>query len=176
MFSLIVLIIFTTSIDTSLANEGFELKNIETNIQTHEVLNSLSFGTTAEISLSNAPKLGQEAQLTFTVEVMPEYNKTIEDLSAEVILPEGFAHVSGDLTWQGDLNPRQPIQITSTIKSVKTGEWAIGGSVKGAFDYLYVTVSEDDATISREPFEVPKSDQPFQIGNINRSELRELVP
>ena len=105
---------------------------------------------------------------------MPEYNKAIDNLSAEIVLPDGFVHVSGDLTWQGDLNPGQPIQITSTIKSVKTGDWSIGGSIKGAFDYLYVTVSEDDATISREPFKI-KPDSTTTEG-LNSSEVREYVP
>ena len=135
---------------------------------------SPSFGTTAELSLSNAPKLNEEAQLTFTISVMPEYNKAINNLSAEIVLPEGFVHVSGDLTWQGDLNPGQSIQITSTIKSVKTGDWSIGGSIKGAFDYLYVTVSEGDATISREPFKI-KPDSTTTEG-LNSSEVREYVP
>ena len=179
MLSLIAVIIFTTSFASSLANDDLELKNINKNTQTYGFQNSLSFGTTAELSLSslsNPLKLNEEAQLTFTIGVMPEYNKAINNLSAEIVLPEGFVHVSGDLTWQGDLNPGQPIQITSTIKSVKTGDWSIGGSIKGAFDYLYVTVSEDDATISREPFEVPRSDPPFPTGSLNRTEVRELVP
>jgi len=124
-----------------------------------------SFGTTAEILLSHVPKLNEETQLTFTVGVMPQVNRTFEDLSAQVILPDGFTLINGDLSWQGDLEPGETVQITSTIKAVQTGELTIGASVKGAFDYLYVTVSENDSIISRTPFEFSKPTTTVRTGS-----------
>ena len=162
--SLIITTLFAASISTVLANDNPDLQNSETNTVYYP--SSFSLGTTAELSLSHAPKLGEEAQLTFIVSVMPQLNRTFKDLSAQVVLPEGFTLVSGDLSWQGDLEPGQAVQITSTIKATKTGNWSIGGSIKGAFDYLYVYVSETDATVSRTPFKVSESTSTTQTGSV----------
>jgi len=118
---------------------------------------SPSFGTSADLSISHPPKLAEEAQLTFTIQGQPWENAMLKSITANIVLPEGFALVNGDLSWNGDLGTNQTVQIISTIKAVKTGDWTIGADLKGAMDFLYITVSEDGASLSDEPFVVPRS-------------------
>ncbi len=115
------------------------------------------FGTTAELSLSRVPNLNEEFQLTLTVGVAPQLNRTFENLTAHVTLSEGFALLGGDLNWQGDLEPGETVQIVSTIKATQTGELTIVGSVKGMSDVLYLTVSESGSTVSRTPHPITAS-------------------
>ena len=101
------------------------------------------------LSLSSAPALNQEATLTFAVTLL-ELDLEDLDSSIEVLLSEGFELVSGSLSQEEKLSTGEDIQINAVIKSVKNGTWTIGEI--GTFDVhdkLYVTVSNDTASISK---------------------------
>ncbi len=111
-------------------------------------------GDKLDLSISKAPSLNQVATLTFTI--IPARNTPEENIAkirnaSKIILPEGFELVSRE----EKLVENKTIQITAVVKAVKTGNWTIYGGLSGNYgEYIYVSVSEDSAYISAEPFNV----------------------
>jgi len=119
-----------------------------------------------DLSISNAPALGETAELTCTI--TSHYDAL--NVTAEIILDSGFELVAGDLVWEGDLAVDTPIQFKATIKSIKIGNWIIQAKAgyspyEGAYytdgGGLYISVGEDSATVSRgrPESEVPQSEK-----------------
>ncbi len=110
-----------------------------------------------ELSLSNAPSLGETAEVTLTATAIHEAP------GAQVYfnLPEGFELVSGDWWWDGDLAKDAQVELKATVRSVKTGRWHI--SATGTYspsetsrkvvyvDCLRIYVFEDSADILHIP-------------------------
>jgi len=109
------------------------------------------------LSVSKAPPLNQAADLTCTVtSALNAPNTTIR-----VTLPEGFALLSGDLSWRGDILKDGRVEVRAVIKAIKVGNWTIeatagypfaGDGWYGDVDRLYIHVSEDSAYVSETPF------------------------
>ena len=109
------------------------------------------------LSISNAPALNETAEITCTITSVFAAPNT----SAQIILPDGFKLVSGELSWQGDIAPNGQESFKFTIKSVKTGNWTIEAKAGylfgedgwyGNIDDLYISVSEETALVSGTPF------------------------
>jgi hypothetical protein len=110
-----------------------------------------------DLSISNAPALNATAEITCTITSVFDAPNT----SAQIILPDGFKLVSGELSWQGDIAPNGQESFKFTIKSVKTGNWTIEAKAGylfgedgwyGNIDDLYISVSEETALVSKTPF------------------------
>ena len=152
------------------------------------------------ISISNAPALNQTARVTFSI--IPD--RDLEALLVHVGFLDGFEFVDVEgerlLTWGKDKTPVRNLersakwcptnlskgemyQFNITIKAVKTGNWTITG-----LDWenrIYVSVSEDSAYISDEPFPDPyrrgthvltKSEFERMQANITPPEIRSTFP
>lgn len=114
----------------------------------------------ADLSISGAPALNQTANLTCTITALSE---DVANTRARITLPNGFELVSGDLKWEGYLAKDVPLQLTATIKSVRTGIWEIradadfymmerdGWGISTGHDSLYIRVSEDTAAVVPPP-------------------------
>ena len=68
-----------------------------------------STGMEVDLSISNAPALGETAELTCTV--TSSYDAT--NVTAEIILDDGLELVVGDPVWKGDIAINTPIQGTA---------------------------------------------------------------
>lgn len=109
------------------------------------------------LSISNAPALNETAELTCTITAVFDAPNT----TAQITLPDGFELVSGDLSWQGDIAPNGQESFNFSIRTVETGNWTIEAdagyfitedSWYGNVDYIYISVSEETAWVSKTPF------------------------
>lgn len=76
------------------------------------------------IHLSNFTEpqgLGSETNLT--VFLIPLVD--LQNVSAQIILPEGLSFISGNLTWSGDLKTNLRTRFSARIRAEKTGNWTI---------------------------------------------------
>ncbi|MDI6916316.1 MAG: Ig-like domain-containing protein [Thermoplasmatales archaeon] len=132
------------------------------------------------LSISNAPHINQTANIICTL-----FSHTvIPNTNAQILLPEGFALVDGNLSWQGNLTPEDKVELNATIKSVENGNWAIeaymqydtpNGSIIGGRDYLYLTVLNDSAWMNNgPPFDtsVSKKAISFNSSEINYTDIQ----
>ena len=130
------------------------------------------------LSISNAPALNQTARITYSI--IPD--KDTEVLLVYLSIPDGFELMDvegrGARTWHNttyldtidakwfptNLSKDKMYQFSATIKAVKTGNWTIQAyrTNKG----MYISVSEDSAYISDEPFP-----DPYRGTRINESEF-----
>jgi hypothetical protein len=102
----------------------------------------------ARLILSKAPRLNEQADLTFVVTSILEAPGT----TATIILPDGAVLVDGDLEWSGDLAPDQPQTLHATIMFEREGNWILeakalspldNGDVWGDAAYIYLNVTEE---------------------------------
>jgi hypothetical protein len=126
---------------------------------------------TVRLTLSKAPRLNEQADLTFIINSALEAPGT----TATITLPDGAVLVDGDLGWSGDLVPEQPQTLQATIMFEREGNWAIegkalcpldNGDVWGDAAYIYLNVTEEAGQVgfSAEP------------GTPSRDALGEEVP
>ena len=137
-------------------------------VMAHPIFTNRRYMSHQNLSISNAPALNQTARITYSI--IPD--RDIEILSVQVWIPDdGFELIDIDDTWPHtrynwtyrdtndarwfptNLSKGKMYQFSATIKAVKTGNWTIlsrGGEI-------YLSVSEDSAYISDEPFPyIPK--------------------
>ncbi|MCJ7516275.1 MAG: hypothetical protein MUO89_10020 [Dehalococcoidia bacterium] len=98
--------------------------------------------------MSKAPRLNEPAKINFTVKsAFPAPNSV-----AEVELPSSATLIDGSLSWQGDLEPGSPVQLSGTIKFIEEGQWTIEAFAKHTIDeqncwgdeaYIYLTVTKE---------------------------------
>ena len=153
------------------------------------ILNSASAPSSPmklDLSISNAPALGETAEITATITYIFGQNKDyVLNTTANITLPEGFELINGYLDWEGIIKPEVPeINFSILIKSVKTGDWTIEGRAKtpptgstyfGGRDFIYISVMEDEAIISDVPF--PKREgRDNRAIEINDSDIPEIIP
>jgi hypothetical protein len=131
-----------------------------------------------DLSISNAPALGETAELTCTI--TSHYDAP--NVTAEIILDSGLELVAGDLVWEGDLAVDTPIQFKATIKSIKIGDWGIEakalylpyeGACYVGVDYLYISVFQDSATVSHRR---PESEVPQLERKLDPAEISDFGP
>ena len=108
------------------------------------------------LSFSESPLIGKlvEVTATFTNRVSLSEG-VLRDVEASISLPNGIQLLDGDLSWKGDLLKDQPQTIQVTVKTIQLGTYKIHASAHNeinnarGFDWLYVTVTENGATISK---------------------------
>lgn len=102
---------------------------------------------TVDVRISKAPKINENVKLFFTITSAFDAPNSI----AEIELPEGAILVNGNLNWKGDLIKNIPVQLSSTIKFIKEGNWTIKTFAKQIFDeenwwgdvdYIYLNVTK----------------------------------
>ena len=124
------------------------------------------------LSISNAPTLNQTARVTYSI--IPD--RDIEILLVYISFIDGFefVDVGGEriLTWGNgkmpvrdlercarwlptNLSKGEMYQFSATIKAVETGNWTI--HAYRSEKEIYISVSEDSAYISDEPFPEPST-------------------
>jgi|GEM_PF-1999388 hypothetical protein len=135
---------------------------------------SPSSSVNMELSLSQAPKLGESAELTCTVNL----KKPADNVTIEIDLPEGIERLSGDLNWFGDIpsggtrnaanwedQVDKKVELKASVKAIKTGEWVIQarawyslgpGFVRADAKYIFLNVTTDSAEMSEMPFNKPE--------------------
>ena len=103
---------------------------------------------TVQLILSKAPKLEEPADLTYKVSSVLDAPGT----TAEILLPEGAVLIDGELTWIGDLEANEPVQLKATMKFVKEGNWIVeaiarrdleNGDVWADAVQIYLHITED---------------------------------
>jgi hypothetical protein len=113
----------------------------------------------AQLSFSAPPLLNKPVQITANFKLVADY-PIAKNVKASIILPDGFEKVDGDLEWQGDINRDESHTLKATVRSIKVGNWKVEAratwfpdenSKLGGSSSLYVTVSENDASISDRP-------------------------
>lgn len=105
----------------------------------------------ASLTLSNAPKLNETANLTFKIERNPEWDDIVSFKNesfnfVQIVLPEGFISLSGDTKWRGNFSVSSDatLEFNVKVKAIKTGNWTIIG-VAG---HLYNTTNENFTLIT----------------------------
>ncbi len=115
------------------------------------------FFESVNISFNATPLLNQPVELT--IAASPLYD--VSNATLEILLPEGFELVSGDLKWEGNLRRNETILLKAIIKSIKTGDWAIQflavanpperGFIALETKFSYVSVSETASIVNDTP-------------------------
>ena len=134
-------------------------------VMAHPLFTNWRYMSYQNLSISNAPELNQTARIIYSI--IPD--RDMEILFVQVVIPDdGFELMDIDDTWPHtrynrthnntnnarwyptNLSKDTLYQFNATIKAVKTGNWTLSpcGSNKG----MYISVSEDSAYISNEPF------------------------
>lgn len=132
------------------------------------VSGATSLPLTTDLSISNPPALGQTAELTMTLTL--GWNPL--NFSASILLPEGLEFVSGNLSWQGEVNEDEPIQFKAVVKAVKTGTWLVRAlPQQGSGDQFYLRISEDSAQVSKNPFSDDRTRSKRMAVSGNESEM-----
>jgi hypothetical protein len=98
---------------------------------------------TVQLIISTAPRLNEQADLTFTITSVKDAPNT----TATITLPEGTDLISGDLEWIGDLIAYEPHTMQATIMFVTNGNKTLeakalcdigNGDVWGDAAYIYL--------------------------------------
>ena len=121
----------------------------------HEASVSPSIPVEVRLSISSAPALGHDAELTCSVSSVYR----VANASLVVKLPEGFVVEGGGLSWRGGISEKGRTEINATIRAIKTGNWTIeatGGYdlPRGAYfdtDRIYISVAKEHAQASKRP-------------------------
>ncbi len=109
------------------------------------------------MSIYGIPTLNQAVDIIAVAESSP---LDIPNATFEILLPEGFEWVGGNLKWKGDIKKNDTILLKAEIKAIKTGDYAIqflSTSMKNSLPlgidtkFIYVSVSENSAKISDIP-------------------------
>jgi len=110
--------------------------------------------------------------------------------NAQILLPEGFELIEGNLEWKGDVIRGTPVEMKVNVRAAKEGDWKIearagyspgeGGYYVGS-DTLYISVSEDSATVSdrppSKPWEThPSKDEPYPTPTPSPTNTGENTP
>lgn len=120
------------------------------------------------IEISKAPSLYKSAKLICVVLSVIDAPKTI----AHITLPEGLVLLRGDLSWEGDIPKGGSIQFEATVQAIKIGNWTIEAAARttsavdswiGGRDFIYVSVLENSASISRKTDEVTQMDKCVEV-------------
>jgi hypothetical protein len=111
-----------------------------------------------KLSFSDSPTLGKPVQIIATFSLDNHWNGQVANNAlVEILLPDGFEKVEGDLEWKGDIYQNKTYSLNALIQAVKTGDWEI--VAKTIYDpdksehfisnsILYISVSENGATVS----------------------------
>jgi hypothetical protein len=134
------------------------------------------------LSVSHRPPLlNKPSEFTWIVQAIPNPDLSNRIITAttrvtvQIVLPEGFSLVSGNLTWAGDLPTKESsrVEIKTVIQAIKTGYWIIAayatqadlqgntaGSWPAAYGYIISADSSTWAPAPAIPSDVPPSKLP----------------
>jgi hypothetical protein len=116
-----------------------------------------------KLILSKLPLVGESVELRTVIETVTEAPGTV----ARIDLPSGVRLIRGDLFWEGDLKPNNPVIIQSTIQFEEEGQWKLearalcplnDGDSWGALAVIYLSISKDQSYIGF-PTETPSGHQ-----------------
>ncbi|MEA3282218.1 MAG: hypothetical protein U9Q68_06595 [Euryarchaeota archaeon] len=160
-------------------------ENIASFMQAPPSIANWKYVSYRNLSISNAPALNQTARITYSI--IPD--RDIEVLLVHISFLDGFefVEVEGErfLTWGNgkmpvsnldrctkwrptNLSKGEMYQFSTTIKAVKTGNFTIHAYRLN--ELMYLSVSEDSAYISDEPFPNP----PSMAVELNMSESEKI--
>jgi hypothetical protein len=112
----------------------------------------------ANLSFSDPPLLNKPVKITAIFSIPSNYyNAEAQNVSAQILIPDGFEKLDGDINWKGNIPRGKSQTLKATVKSIKIGNWQV--IAKAEFDpskaehyigdaILYVSVSEKEASIS----------------------------
>ncbi|MFH1087178.1 MAG: hypothetical protein V1737_01165 [Chloroflexota bacterium] len=118
-----------------------------------------------ELAVSDLPTLGKPVELTATFGIRDWYPQDkATNVTATIIFPDDIELVSGNPKWQGDVLRGKTYQMKVTMRAVKTGVWEVRASAfsppyegfGGGTGYLYISVTDTGATVSRRRPEAPR--------------------
>ncbi|VUT27939.1 MAG: hypothetical protein SYNGOMJ08_00496 [Candidatus Syntrophoarchaeum sp. GoM_oil] len=122
-------------------------------IQPQENKNPIKMGVPmyVNLSVSGIPSLNTVVKLTFTATPLADAPNT----TVQILLPDEFVLVVGDVFWNGDLAKSKTIQLNASVKAVKVGDYIIKASaisdqisyIFGKPDNLYVSVLNTTAMV-----------------------------
>jgi DNA-binding transcriptional ArsR family regulator len=106
------------------------------------------------INLSGS-SFSTEKTVKLTLVITSNTNKTIRNVTAGIILPDGIEFVSGSRNWSGDIPAMGSIRLNAVVKATKGGEWVIKAYAKSMInmmlyyieDNLYIIVSGSSVEI-----------------------------
>ncbi|UYZ39565.1 MAG: PKD domain-containing protein [Candidatus Methanospirare jalkutatii] len=97
------------------------------------------------LSIKGKPLLYRPVELICRVTQTPYASGNI---SIEVILPEGFELISGNLSWHGYLAANKTIEVKSIIRAIKVGNWTITAKTRPfQATNLYVHVGKKSSIV-----------------------------
>lgn len=103
-----------------------------------------------ELSMSKAPLLNTPVSLTCTLTLLPGF-PIAENTTAEIKLPESVALISGNLNWQGDLKPGEPVSFSPEIIFNEIGHWTITAAAGGDLVTIYLDIGADHSQFGWPP-------------------------
>jgi hypothetical protein len=119
--------------------------------QENETKSKIDTPMNVNLSISGIPSLNMVVKLMFTATPLENAPNT----TVQILLPDEFVLVAGDLFWNGDLAKNETILLNASVKAVKVGDYVIKASAIsegqwtfGKSDSLYISVFETTATIS----------------------------
>ena len=122
----------------------------------------------AKLSISQAPTLGQVATLSGYIVA----NTQSPNLSARIDLPPGLEALGTEPVWSGALERGKSASFRVPVRAVAVGEWVIelriGTPMQGDIsvediDRLYLTIGQDDSTISETQPAPPVAQEATQV-------------
>jgi len=131
------------------------------------------------LSIDKNLYLGQETKLEFTVTPFVNAPNTI----IQVFLPKEFELISGETSWNGNINKNKTIKVECIIKIPREGFYIVkaqaifdhqAGYKVGGRDALYINISKDNVTISHNVPEHKRARQNITYAQwINNSVIHE---
>ncbi len=110
----------------------------------------------AELLFSEPPKLGETVQLTATFRLRESSKSAARNVTASILLPDGFEKVDGTLEWKGDMNPGAVQVLTARVRATRIGDYEFTARARfkpnetdllGGTAVKYVTVTTTGATV-----------------------------
>jgi len=103
------------------------------------------------LSLARTPQLGAEVDATLTIRTA----RAVPQVTATLMLPEGVTVISGETTWQGDLDAEQSVTLQSRLRFTTGGNLELSGHTRHEFENgdvwadlatIYLNLPEPDQT------------------------------
>lgn len=114
-----------------------------------------------DLSLSNAPELGETAEIIGKITYVGDIPMNINTL-VNITLPESFELINGNLIFEEELKSETTFKIL--VKAVKTGDFTIEGTARfpsygtfymGGRDFIYISIRERWSNVKNNPFPIP---------------------
>jgi len=92
-----------------------------------------------ELGLDKPPVRGEILQLTCTASLEQWNDQGVSETFIDIMLPEAFELIDGDLSWSGDIGVGGAVIIQASIKAIEIGTHEISANVLYSFSkYRYI--------------------------------------